>query len=184
MVSRFVVLLRGINVGGRNKVPMAELRDALGRPEHEFEAISTYIQSGNIVLDAPERNEAEVVTTVHDVVADRFGLDIAVVARAARIWPEILAANPFPDGEADPKRLHVFLCDVAPDAERLDDFDPARFEPDRFEADGRQLYVWYKQGAGTSKLTGAVLERKLGVTATARNWATILTLSDMLDRTP
>ncbi len=182
-MSRFVVLLRGINVGGHNKVPMAELRDALGRPEHRFDAISTYIQSGNIVLDAPEHNEAEVVTTVHDVVADRFGLDIAVVARAAQTWPDILGANPFPEAEADPKRLHVLLCDEQPDGARLAEFDPSGYEPDRFRADGRQLYVCYDRGAGTSKLTGALLERKLGVRATARNWATMLTLSEMLSRT-
>lgn len=181
-MSRFVVLLRGINVGGHNKVPMAELRDALGRPEYGFDNVSTYIQSGNVVLDARQRDEAEVVTTVHDVVADRFGIDIPVVARAAQTWPDILAANPFPDGQADPKRLHVFLCDVEPDGDRLADFDPSGFEPDRFGADGRQLYVWYEQGAGRSKLTGAVLERRLGVTATARNWATMITLSDMLNR--
>lgn len=161
---------------------MAELREALGRPESGFRAVTTYIQSGNIVLDAPGQDEPDVISAVHDVVAERFGLEIPVVARTAGAWPDILSANPFPDAVVEPKRLHVLLCDTVPEVNRLSDFDPSQYEPDRFAAYGRELYVWYDQGAGRSKLTGAVVERALGVTATARNWSTMLKLSDMIDR--
>lgn len=161
---------------------MAELREALGRPEYGFHAISTYIQSGNIMLDAPGQVEPDVINAVRNVVAERFGLEVPVIARTAKAWPGILSANPFPEAVVEPKRLHVLLCSTVPENHRLNDFDPSHYEPDRFAASGRELYVLYDKGAGRSKLTGAVVERALGVTATARNWATMIALSDMIDR--
>lgn len=175
--NRFVVLLRGINVGGHNRVPMADLRDALAA--HGFGDVSTYIASGNVLLDAGDRLEAVVVDDVAEVVAERFGLSIPIVARAVTDWPAILSANPFPDAEAEPKLLHVSLCDRAPEPEAIAGFDADAHAPDRLEVIGRELYLWYPNGAGRSKLTGALLERKLEVTTTARNWSTMLKLAEL-----
>lgn len=175
--TRYLVLLRGINVGGHNKVPMAELRDALSG--HGFGDVSTYIASGNVLLDAGGRAEADVVDEVAGVVSERFGLSIPIVARAVADWPAILAANPFPDAETEPKFLHVSLCDRAPDPEAAAAFDAAAHSPDRLEIVGRELYLWYPNGSGRSKLTGALLERKLGVTTTARNWSTMRKLAEL-----
>ena len=177
--NRFVILLRGINVGGHNRVPMAELRDALNGAG--FEDVKTYIQSGNVVADCSGRDEPGVVADVEAVIAAQFGLTIPIVARAVDDWQPILDANPFPDGVDQPKLLHVSLCDVAPSAEALAALDHAAFAPDQLIADGRHLYLWYPSGSARSKLTGALLERKLGVTTTARNWSTMQKLADMIE---
>ena len=176
--KQFVVLLRGINVGGHNRVPMTELRDALDRAG--FEAVRTYIQSGNVLLDGGGRAEAAVVSDVEAVMADRFQLPTPVVARPVEQWSGILAANPFPEAVSEPKFLHVSLCDRAPAAAAVDRFDAGRYAPDHVAVAGRQLYLWYPNGSGRSKLTGAVLERALAVTTTARNWSTMLKLDDLI----
>ncbi len=175
--NRYIALLRGINVGGHNKIPMAELRAAL--TEHGFAGVSTYIASGNVLLDAGDRTEADVVAEVTDVVADRFDLSIPIVARSVADWPPILAANPFPDAECEPKFLHVSLCDRVPAPEAVADFDVDAYLPDRLAIVGRELYLWYPNGSARSKLTGAVLERRLGVTTTARNWSTMVKLAEL-----
>jgi len=176
--NRFVILLRGINVGGHNKVPMAELREALTRAG--FADVTTYIQSGNVLADAGHRDEAMVVKDVEAVMADHFGLSIPIVARPADDWASILKANPFPEAVSDPKLLHVSLCNVAPTPKSLAELEAGRFEPDRIEAVGRHLYLHYPNGSGRSKLTGAMLERKLGLTTTARNWSTMLKLAELI----
>jgi len=176
--DRFVVLLRGINVGGHNKVLMAELRSALANAG--FENVSTYIQSGNVLLDGAGRTEGDVVKAVEGVMEDQFDLSIPVVARAAEEWTGILAANPFPEAESDPKLLHVSLCDTAPTADAVDAFDAESYHPDRLAVVGRHLYLWYPNGSGRSKLTGAVLERKLELTTTARSWSTMLRLAEII----
>ncbi len=176
--NRFIVLLRGINVGGHNKVPMADLREALAA--HGFTDVSTYIASGNVILDAGDRGEQQVVDEVAMVVGDRFDLSIPIVARAAAHWPAILATNPFPEAAStEPKYVHVSLCDQAPDAEAVEAFDHETYEPDEVRVVGRELYLRYPEGVARSKLTGAVLERKLGVTTTARNWSTMLKLAEL-----
>ncbi|MDH5520803.1 MAG: DUF1697 domain-containing protein, partial [Acidimicrobiia bacterium] len=142
--SRYIVLLRGINVGGHNKVPMAELRTALS--ERGFADVSTYIASGNVLLDAGERAETDVVDEVAAVVTEQFGLTIPIVARSATDWPAVLAANPFPGAEAEPKFLHVSLCDRAPDAAAIAAFDSDTYLPDRVGVVGRELYLWYPNG--------------------------------------
>ncbi len=176
--NRYVVLLRGINVGGHNKVPMADLRAALTAAG--FSRVSTYIASGNVILDAPDADEGQVGEEVAEVVTAQFGLSIPIVVRPATTWPAILGANPFPQAEAQPKLLHVSLCDQEPDPEALAAFDVAAYAPDEMAASGRELFLWYPEGAARSKLTGALLERKLGVTTTARNWSTMLKLADLI----
>ncbi len=175
--NRHVVLLRGINVGGRNKVPMDGLREALS--ERGFTGVSTYIASGNVLLDAGDRDEAGLVDEMAELVKERFGLSIPIIARSVLDWPAILAANPFPEAATQPKFLHVSLCDRAPDPGSIAALDAEAYAPDRLEIIGRELYLWYPNGSGRSKLTGSVLERKLGVTTTARNWSTMVKLAEL-----
>ncbi len=177
-INRFVILLRGINVGGHNRVPMAELRDALGSAG--FADVKTFIQSGNVVADVGERDEAKVVADAGAVIEEHFGLTIPIVARAAGDWQSILDANPFLDGVDQPKLLHVSLCDVVPSRDAMAAMDHTVFAPDQLIAKGRHLYLWYPNGSARSKLTGALLERKLGVTTTARNWSTMAKLADLI----
>lgn len=174
--TAWVALLRGINVGGHRKLPMADLRgllDGLG-----YSNVATYIQSGNAVFTA-DGEERTVVEAISDAILDRFGFEVPVVARTGPELAAIAAAHPLAAGEPDEVKLHVMFLDAAPEADRIADLDAATFAPDDATLDGRELYIHYAEGAGRSKLTTDAVERALGVTATARNWRTVRKLAEM-----
>ena len=177
-MSRVIVLLRAVNVGGRNKLPMAELRAAL--EDVGFENVSSYIQSGNLVIDPGGLDEARVEHDVAAVIADRFGLAVAVIARTPEELERVIARHPFAAPGLPPEMLHVCFLERAPAAERVASLDVERFLPDRCRVDGREVYLHYPNGSGRSKLTGAYLERQLGgIPATARNLTTIRKLVEL-----
>ena len=168
--ERTVALLRGVNVGGRNLLPMPELRaavEALGARE-----VSTYIQSGNVVF-RPARPLA--AAELEAAIRSRFGLEAAVVLRTASELERVLAANPFP--AADPRTIHVgfLLADPAPAVRRL---ELESFAPERAALIGRELYLELPAGMGRARLP-AHLGRRLGAAITYRNWATVTRLAEM-----
>ncbi len=173
-MTRHVLLLRGINVGGRNKLPMADLRATLEGAG--FDDVSTYIQSGNVALSA-ERCEPEFVS---GLIARDFDLDIPVVIRSEAELRSTVADNPFPDLETEPKRLMVYFCGGPIPAGWDDTFDYQKYEPDRVSAGNREIYVAYrKEGMSSSKLANPVLDRAVGQPTTARNWSTVQKLLEM-----
>ena len=161
-----VALLRGINVGGRNVLPMAELRAVL--EASGMTDVRTYIQSGNIVFRSADPEPALVIATV---LRNAFGIDAPVVVRSLGELERIAGAHPELDGDVPPKWLHAFVLDRPADAS--DAPDPDRFGPDRLVVDGREIYATYPNGSGRSKLTLDVIERSFGVVATARNVSTL-----------
>lgn len=177
-MGRFVALLRGINVGGANRMPMAELRDhcaGLG-----WRAVETYIQSGNVVFTADakaSRLEAELEKEIER----RFGLRIPVVVRSAAEWPKLAAANPFPGAaETEPNRLMLILSKKAPDPDAAAAIQERAKADERVAQAGGALWIHYPQGAGTSNLSPSLIDRLVGSPATSRNWRTVLKLKDML----
>lgn len=165
-MRRWVALLRGINVGGGNRLAMADLRataESLGWTD-----VSTYIQSGNLVF-AAEGAEAELSAALVGAVRERHALDVPVVVRPADDIARIAASHPSLDTGIEPKFLHVQLLDRAPDPAVVGAVDTTVFEPDTWVLDGREVYVTYPDGSGRSKLTIEVFERAWDVTATARN---------------
>jgi len=170
-MTSYVALLRGINVGGSNKVPMADLRAmfaALG-----FDDAQTYIQSGNVVFSA-DAKEAALVAQLEAAIMKRFSLQIPVVVRSKAQLAAVLAADPFPD--AAPNMAHVAFLSGKPSAKAVAALDPNRSPPDEFLVAGREVYLHYPDGSGRSKLTADYLERTLGVRATARNRNTVTKL--------
>ncbi len=171
----WAVLLRGINVGGHNKVPMAELRAALTGAG--FDDVTTYIASGNVVLRSEECRPEQVSA----VIADRFGLDIAVVVRSGDQIRAAIAANPFPElAERDPKLVHCLFTTSPVADDTLADFDNERYAPDEVAVGAGEYFVSYPNGSARSKLTYAVLDRVAGGPTTARNWNTVLKLETMI----
>lgn len=173
-----LALLKGINVGGRRRVPMEPLRAALGAAG--LTGVRTHIQSGNVIFDAPSAPDVDPAATVAEVVADTFGFDVEVVARTRAELAATVAQNPFVADEDDPAKLHVVFLDAAPDPQRAAQLDPDRSPPDRAVLIGRELYVHYPQGSARSKLTGDYLQRTLHRTATARNLRTVVTLLELM----
>ena len=173
-MTSYVALLRGINVGGSNKVPMADLRalfDALGYPDAQ-----TYIQSGNVVFSA-RAGESALVTAIEGAIEEAFSLRVPVVIRSRAQLAAVASASPF-DGAA-PTAVHVAFLSGFPTVASVAALDPDRSPPDTFAVVDREVYLHYPNGSGRSKLTLDYLERVLGVRATARNWNTVTKLLAM-----
>ncbi len=177
-MARHVVLLRGINIGARNRIAMPQLRELLTGAG--FDDVRTYLQSGNVVLCSPATAE-HVARECERQIAEHLGLEIAVVTRTREEIAGVLAHNPLRDVAVDPKRYQVsFLAaELAPEiADRL---AAAVVEPERFVVSGRELYAWHPEGVARSRLWSQLAGRGLGVTATARNWTTVASLLALAD---
>ncbi len=179
MTTTHILLLRGINVGGNNRIGMAPLRAAL--EDAGFTGVKTYLQSGNAVVTTSTASPATVARQVEQVIEDAFGLSIKVVVRSRGQIETVVANNPFADVADVGKWYFVTFCDPAPDPAKLAHLDPAEFEPERWLLDGDTLYCWYPKGLQTSKLEKAITKAKLGVTVTARNWNTVTKLLDLAE---
>ena len=175
-----VALLRGINVGGGNKIAMTELRalaDELGWTRAE-----TCIQSGNLIFEAAAERAA-LETSLESGIRRRFGLDIPTIVRMADEWPALVAANPFPEAaENEPNRLMLLLSKQPPAPEVADALGERARDGERIAIAAGALWIHYASGAGTSKLTPALIDRLVGSPTTARNWRTVLKLEEMLGR--
>jgi uncharacterized protein (DUF1697 family) len=166
-----VAFLRAVNVGGTGKLPMAELKAML--EERGFEEVRTVLQSGSVVFRA-RGDSAGVGRALTEGLADRFGLTSEVIVRTAKEWRRTVADNPYAkDAADDPARMHVMPLSAPPAAGALDALRAAIKGPETVELKGDTLYAVYPDGMGHSKLTLALIERKLGVKTTARNWNTV-----------
>lgn len=177
-MPRRIVLLRGINIGSRNRIAMPALREALA--EAGFDDVQTYLQSGNLVLSS-RAAPATVARKCEALIADRFGLDIDVVVRTRDELAEVVRRNPLGKVARDPKRYQVSFLDRKPGREVVDKLAALAADDEQFVADGRELYAWHPKGVARSKLWAALAGRGLGVTATARNWTTVTKLLELAD---
>jgi uncharacterized protein (DUF1697 family) len=180
-MTAYVAFLRAVNVGGRNKVPMARLRDAL--TDAGLEEVATVLQSGNVVFRSGE-SAAAVAKAVAGTIQESFGVKTGVVIRSAAELDAVAANNPFldaDDDDPDPKSLHVAVLSARPTAAAVAKLDRGRSPPDAFALHGREVYLSYPNGSGRSKLTLDYLEKTLGVTGTARNWRTVQRLATLLE---
>lgn len=175
-----VVLLRGVNVGPANRIAMPALREALAAAG--FENPRSYVQSGNIVLGT-ELDESELADTVERLITQQFGLSVAAVTRSGQELARVIAGNPFPEqAEQEPKRFQVsFIRGVLrPDLQEM--LAPLAAPAERVAVREREIYAWHPDGVARSKLW-AKLGAKGGlgkdVTATSRNWSTVLALAEM-----
>ena len=173
-MTGWVALLRGINVGGRNVVPMAELRVLVER--NGGGSVGSYIQSGNVLFTHEETDRAALARRLEDAVAAAFGVTSPVVLRTSAELARIAGSHPF---GTDTDRTHVAFLDRAPDEPGA--LESVEAAPDLFELDGTEVYLRYPNGVHGSRLTGALLERRLGVRATIRNWRTVTRLAELAD---
>jgi len=172
-VRRWVALLRGVNVGGGNKIAMPALKASCS--DAGLERVVTYIQSGNVVFDAAG-DEASVCTALRTILLEQHGLKVPIVVRSAKELAGVPDKHPGLAEGIDPKFLHVHFLDRKVTPAQITTVDPAPFGSDTFAVDGRHIYVTYPNGSGRSKLTIEVFERAFGVTATGRNLNTVRAL--------
>ena len=168
-----IVLLRGINLGSRNRIAMPELRDLL--TSAGFEDVRTYLQSGNVVLSAKGSSD-EVARECERRIAAHFGLDIPVVARTRAQLARVVRLNPLAKVAVDPKRYQVSFISGRLTAEVVRKLEAAAAPSEEFVVAGREVYAWHPGSVARSKLWTLLAGRGLGVTATARNWTTVTSL--------
>ena len=175
---RYVALLRGANVGGKNRLPMADLRDLFASAG--CAAVRTCFQSGNAVFEATHDLAEAVPEIVTVAIRRRFGYESAVVLRSGEELRQVATSNPF-DTSGDPRFLHVAFLKDTPSAEAISRLDPERSPPDEFVVRGRNVYLRYPNGVARSKLTTEYLAAQLQTVSTMRNWRTVLRLLEMVD---
>ena len=170
-MTAYIALLKGINVGGNRRIAMADLKSALG--EAGFEDVRTVLASGNVVLEAAPTATSALESRLETVLADALGVTTDFMVRDAAEWAAMIQANPFPDvAERDPGRLLVLVMKTRPDAAKAKVYLESYDGPERVEFVGREVFIHYPDGQGTSRL--AITRFGNG---TGRNWNTVLKLA-------
>lgn len=169
-VNTYIALLRGINVGGHNKLPMADLRTLL--EEMGLNNVQSYIQSGNVVFQTERTDVAALALEIGNAIAAGYDFTPRVLLLNADAVRATMAANPFPKAEAEPKTLHLYFLAERPERPDVEMLDRLKAESEQFKLDDRVFYLFAPDGIGRSKLAERA-ERALGVAATARNWRTV-----------
>jgi uncharacterized protein (DUF1697 family) len=172
-MARHVVLLRGINLGSRNRVSMPKLRELL--EEAGFDDVHTYLQSGNAVLSSTEKGD-DVARATKRAIAKELGLDIDVVVRSHAQLAAVVKRNPLGKVAKNPKRYQVSFLATKPPRGLAAKLDEAAVESERVVVSGREIYAWHPDGVARSKLWALLAGKQLGVTATSRNWTTVTRL--------
>ena len=172
----WVALLRGINVGGSNRLPMAELRELFTKAG--CADVRTYIQSGNVVFRATDEEHEELAARLADEIEEARGFRPGILLLTRDDLDAAAEANPFPEAASEPKTLHLWFLAHEPADPDLDTLDDLRVATERYELHRSVLYLWAPDGFGRSKLAGRA-ERAVGVEATARNWRTVEKLREL-----
>jgi uncharacterized protein (DUF1697 family) len=179
MTTTFIALLRGINLGPRNKIAMADLRELLEGLGHGD--VRTHILSGNAIFTSTRRSPARIATDIERAIEERFGLDIAVLVRTRDELAAAIDANPFPGAKGEPSHCFALFLSENPDRGKLDAIDPATYKPDEFRLGDRVIYTWLPNGLQGSKVFAVLSDKRLGVTTTNRSWNTTTKLLELAD---
>ena len=174
-METYICILRGINVSGQKLLKMEELRkefENLG-----FTNVKSYIQSGNVVFRSAWSTE-KLVTSIKNMISDRFGYQVPVIIRTPLELEGLLKKNPFLKANADFSKLHVTFLSEVPEADKIKELSGQSFEDD-FEIKGNEIFLHCPNGYGRTRLTNTFFESKLKITATTRNWKTVLKLVEM-----
>lgn len=174
---KHVGLLRGINVGGKNIMPMKDLAQIFEKAG--CREVRTYIQSGNVVFVASAALMKKLASVVSSEIVKKFGFQVPVVLRSHEQLAAVIRDNPFLPEEPDTKLLYVAFLSGTPESEAVKKLDPDRSPPDRFAVIGREVHMHLLNGAAKTKLTNAWMDSKLSTISTARNWATVLKLHEL-----
>ncbi|MEU6218750.1 DUF1697 domain-containing protein [Streptomyces sp. NPDC047022] len=179
MATTYGALLRGINVGGSRKLPMAGLRTLMTGLGHT--GVGTYLQSGNAVFTASYGDEESLAQELAGAIEEQFGFRVDVLVRDHAYLAAVREACPFPAAELEGRQLHVTYFSAPVDAERYAEIDAAAYLPEEFRLGDRALYLYAPDGLGRSKLAEHLARSRLnkGLIATSRNWNTVVKLAEL-----
>jgi uncharacterized protein (DUF1697 family) len=180
MVKTLISLLRAINLAGHKQVAMPVLRDFF--TGLRFSEVRTLLQSGNIIFRSEAQNANDLERLLESEAKAQLGLDTDFFVRSARDWKTLVDANPFPnEAKSDPSHLVVMFLKDAPQAKSLEALRASIRGPEIVDLVGRQAYIVYPAGIGRSRLTNALVESKLGVRGTGRNWNTVKKIASLAE---
>lgn len=170
-MKRYIALLRGINVSGQKLIKMEALREYFVMPG--FKNITTYIQSGNVLFDAKEQDEAVLRKKIETQLLKKLGYAVPTIVRSIEDVQKVISNNPFKQVlTEDTRKLYVTFLSDTPPADAMDLLKKYLNEQEEIHIIGKDLY-FVTVAFGNTKLNNSVIEKKLGVSATARNWATV-----------
>jgi uncharacterized protein (DUF1697 family) len=175
---RQIAMLRGINLGARNRIGMPKLRKELEGAG--FEDVRTYLQSGNVVLES-DLSSDQLARRLERQIKKAFKLELDVVVRTRDELADVVKRNPLKKVATNPKRYQVSFLSDELDAATVEELAGLAVPSERFVARGRELYAWHPEGVARSKLWARLAGKGLGVTATSRNWTTVTKLLEIAD---
>ncbi|GGX66069.1 hypothetical protein GCM10010324_08930 [Streptomyces hiroshimensis] len=176
-----MALLRGINVGGKKRVPMQTLRELLAGLG--CGSVRTHLNSGNAVFTHPSAGAEELARGLEQAIERELGFPVTCMVRDAGELRRVVDGNPFAGRDVDPARFVVTFLTAPADPAAVADLDPEAYAPEEFVLAGRELYVYYAEGIRDAKLAKVLTERRLGTAGTGRNWNTITKLATMAEET-
>ena len=175
-MDTWIALVRGINVGGRKKLAMADLRDLL--TGMGFSDVQSLLQSGNLFFRCATHSAADLEQLLTEKAAKDLKIDTDFLVRSGKQWTKIVAKNPYPeDAERDPSQVAVMCLKQKPSRASVAHLEKAILGREKICAIGAELNIVYPDGIGTSKLTHGLIEKTLGTRGTARNWNTVLKIA-------
>jgi uncharacterized protein (DUF1697 family) len=177
-MARRIALLRGINIGPNKRIAMPRLRELLAA--NGYEDVKTYVASGNVVLSGKAASRT-LEKKLEQLIADEFGFDVDVVVRTRDELAAVIERDPLGDVADNPKRYQVSFLRDELRPEVVAELEELRQEPERIVVSGREIYAWHPEGIARSELWNRLAGKRLGVTATARNWNTVLKLLELAD---
>jgi uncharacterized protein (DUF1697 family) len=175
-MKMYIALFRGINVGGKNRLPMKDLRSLLA--DLGAQSVQTYIQSGNAVFRHETENAPRLSDSIAAAIKQSHGFDPRVLLLDLGVMEQAIASNPYPEAEAEPKSLHLYFLASVPQNPDLETLDSIKQDDERFKLIDQVFYLHAPAGIGRSKLAARV-EQALGVAVTARNWRTACKITAM-----
>ncbi len=177
-MSRYVSMLRGINVSGQRRIKMDELRslfESLG-----FGNVKTYIQSGNVIFDSRRASISKLASAIEIAIEKTFGFSVVSLVRTKADIRSPAENNPFLEaGKADLTKLHVTFLSDKPSKSAIEGLEALDYGADQFQISGQEIYLFCPGGHGKPKLSNNLFERKLGISATTRNRKTVIALCDL-----
>jgi|SRR6218665_480785 len=177
-MKTYIALLRGINVSGHKIIKMDLLRKVLS--ELDFENIRTYIQSGNIIFESKSTDIPKLEKQIADTIFTHFGFVVPIIMITPEELKTVIEKNPYSkENLDDATQPYVSFLSEIPKTEHLQVFKTIDFKDDQFVNIDKTLYLWYANAAGNSKLSNAIIESKLQLRSTARNWKTVLKLYEL-----
>jgi uncharacterized protein (DUF1697 family) len=176
-----ISLLRGVNVGGHNKIKMEALRalyESIGLRNPQ-----TYVQSGNVVFSTKDTDLAQLAKRIENAIERSFGFRPAVIVRTLSELRDVVARNPFAARNGiEPSKLLVNFLPIDPGQEARDKVLMINTDPEELRIDGRELYIYFPNGMARPKLSFAVIDRALKTSGTGRNWNSVMKLLEMAEK--